>query len=98
MLRRDKQDKAAVWLPPGFELNDLYNIQALSTGTANADQQIAALKCIVEKLCGTYGITFDPSSDRMTAHNEGKRFVGLSIVQLTKLNPVKVREILGIKD
>ena len=58
--------------------SDAAAIQALSRGTANDGQQRLALKCIIEELCGTYDMTYDPEGH--TAFNEGRRSVGRALV------------------
>ena len=61
-------------------------MQALSRGEATDHQQQHALKFIVEQLAGTYDLSFRPDSPRVTDFAEGRRYVGLQIVKLTKLN------------
>lgn len=78
------------WASFEAEPADTAAIQALATGTANAGQQQHALKLIVERLCGTYDLSFRPGDDRATCFAEGKRHVGSQIVRLTKL-VVKVK-------
>ena len=71
---------------------DGYAIQALAKGEASEDQQRRAFSCIVKELCGTYDMTFDPESPRMSDFNEGKRAVGRSLVGLLTLNIGMVSE------
>ena len=59
-------------------------MQALQTGTATADQQQRALKWIIEKVCGTYDLTYFPESARNSDFAEGKRFVGLMLRKLLR--------------
>lgn len=65
---------------------DIYAIRALFNGTAEAEQQKRAVKCVVEEICQTYAMTFDPESDRQTAFNEGKRHVGRILVGIANAN------------
>lgn len=51
-------------------------VQALAKGVASESQQIMVFRYIVYELAGTYGMSFDPESDRMTSFNEGRRHVG----------------------
>jgi hypothetical protein len=83
-----------VWLPKGFNLNKSYALQALSTGTATAEQQKEALKYIVEDLCAIYGVTFDADNARLDAHNQGRAYIGHAIVQITKLRLHEIAELL----
>lgn len=87
----------APWLPPKWELADAAAIQALVQGAATADQQQRAVAYIVNALCATYDLSFRPGPDgeRDTAFAEGRRFVGLELVKLTKLNLGKMRHDHG---
>ena len=68
------------------DIADSYAIQALFKGAANEAQQLRAIKCLVEEICGTYGMTFDPESDRNTSFNEGKRHVGRVLVGIANIS------------
>jgi hypothetical protein len=83
----------APWLPWQWEddLPGAVAIQAVALGTADEDQQKRAIQTIVEGLCQTYELSFSPDSERDSAFAEGKRFVGLQIAKLTKLNYTKVK-------
>jgi hypothetical protein len=76
--------------PPAYEPSDVAAIQALATGAATAGQQVEALRWIVEMAAGTYDLSYrvDPCA---TAFAEGRRFVGLNIVKLSKLRMDIVR-------
>lgn len=78
--------KAEPWKPAHWENADAGAIQALMRGEAEPHQQQRALTYIIEKLCGTYDMSYRPSGDRDTCFAEGKRFVGNRIVFLTKVN------------
>lgn len=71
---------------------DGYAIQALWRGEATPEQQRRALKCIIEEICETYHMTFDPESRRWSDFNEGKRHVGRVIVGIAKVNLGKISE------
>ena len=79
------------WKPCEWEQPDAAAVQAVAYGRATEDQQRRAIKFIVENLCGTFDLSFRPSSDRDTAFAEGKRFVGLQIVKFTNLNLARLR-------
>jgi len=66
-------------------------IKGVASGTANAEQQKAAMKWIVEDLCRTYDLSYRPNSDRDTAFAEGKRSVGLVLVEEININPAYLR-------
>lgn len=78
--------KAEPWKPPHYEIEDAGAIQALLRGEALPHQQQRALAYIIEKVCGTYDMSFRPTSERDTCFAEGKRFVGTQLVKLTKVN------------
>ena len=75
------------WHPAPYEEADVYAIKALAAGKATEGQQQRALGWIVNTLCGTYDLSFRDGEhgDRSTVFAEGKRFVGLQLVKLTKL-------------
>lgn len=69
-----------------------YALQALMMGEATSEQQVLAIKCLVEDLADTYQMSYSPDSDRDTAFAEGRRYVGLQIV---KLQGVNLSEVYG---
>lgn len=76
-------------IPYQWEIPDAKALQCLHDGTATPEQQKRALNVIVEKICLTYDLSFRPGgqeAERDTAFAEGKRYVGLQIVKLLKLN------------
>jgi hypothetical protein len=74
------------WLPPKYEDADVNAIQAVTQGTADAGQQQRAMKWIVEQGCGTYDLGWHPSGDHEASFAAGRRFVGLAVVKMTKIN------------
>jgi hypothetical protein len=83
----------APWLPWQWEDNlpGAVAIQAVAAGQADEAQQKLALTTIVEMICQTYDLSYSPDSERDSAFAEGKRFVGLQIAKLTKLNYSNVK-------
>jgi len=79
------------------DIVDGYAIQALATGTATEDQQKRAFNCIVRELCGTYDMTFDPESERVTAFNEGRRSIGRALVGILSTNLTIIKEVEKVK-
>lgn len=71
---------------PKWDKADAYALQALEKGTATPDQQQRALMWIVNQACATYDFCDNPESDRLSAVFDGRRFAGLQIVKLIKLN------------
>jgi hypothetical protein len=72
------------WLPAPYSNAEAYAIKAVASGTANAGQQKIAIDWII-RMAGTYDVTFQPDSERITAYAEGKRAVGLQIVKLINI-------------
>lgn len=84
--RIPKAPRAEPWIPPEYEVEDAHAVQAVMYGRASEDQQKRAMAFILNQVCGTYDLSYRPSSDRDSAFAEGKRFVGLQMVKLARLN------------
>lgn len=72
--------------------SDVYAIKALAEGKAEPAMQIDALNLIIERICGTYDLSYRPDSmggQRATEFSEGKRSVGLQIRRIIA-QPMKV--------
>lgn len=76
------------WLPAPYDLSDVVAIQALARGEADAEQQVRALKWIVEVCAGAYSDGWHPELADFAA---GRRRVGMEIVKLTKLDVAKLK-------
>lgn len=77
-----KVPRGAAWGPPNYELADAVAINAVAKGEATPDQQVRAMKWIIEQGCQTYGLSYRPDGmggDRDTAFAEGRRFVGTEL-------------------
>ena len=102
--RRPTKDallERGAWMPAGYALADATAVQALSKGIANAEQQIRALRWIVEAVAGTYDLSYRPGADegrRDTDFAEGRRFVGLQIVKMTRADLAKLRKLEPLAD
>lgn len=83
--------------PVPYDPGDVSAIQACINGVAEGYQQQRAMKWIIENAAGTYDQSFRPGLEgqRDTDFAEGRRFVGNSIVKLSRLNASKLvrREI-----
>ena len=77
-------------VPVEYELADVDAIQALMGGNADDQQQLRALKWIVERAAGTYDSHYY-QNERDTSFALGKAWVGQQIVKLTKLNVSSLR-------
>lgn len=82
----------APWAPAKYNLPDVTAIQFLARGEASKAQQVRALKWIVNEVAGTYEPSYRSGNEHDTSFAEGKRYVGLSIVKMTKLNPQLLKE------
>lgn len=78
------------FIPPDYTPADAAAVSALATGEATPDQQIRAIKWIVEQCAGTYEFHYYPS-ERDTSFALGRGFVGQQIVKLTRLNQMALR-------
>lgn len=78
--------------PPPYRVLHVAAVQALARGDASPHQQQEALRWIIEQAAGTYDLSFTPDSDRGTSFAEGRRFVGLQIVKLTKLDKETMKD------
>ena len=70
------------WIPPFPKARVTLAIKALAAGTADRDQQRAALDWIINDLCKTYDWAFHPGPDgqRETDVALGRQLVGKTIV------------------
>ena len=66
-------------------------MQALAAGNANEGQQQQALETIF-KIADLDGLSYTPDSTHDTAFAEGKRYVGLQILKLVKLNSTLIQD------
>lgn len=74
------------WRPTEYSVEEAAAVQAVAYGRASEDQQRRAMKFLIERVCGTYDLSYRPTSDRDTAFAEGKRAVGLQIVKFVNTN------------
>lgn len=67
-------------------LTEVGSLQGLMRGDAPADAQRKALDFIIHEIAATYDLSFTPGDTHATAFAEGRRWVGLQIVRLLKVN------------
>lgn len=77
---------------PDWNKADAAAIQAVERGDASPEQQKRALAWIVNRACVTYDFCDQPENERLSAIFDGRRFAGLQIVKLIKLNLSKMKE------
>lgn len=73
------------YLPPAWDKADVGAFQALAKGEATSAQQQRALNWILYQAANVYDLEYR-TDDRAHAFVSGRRFVGLQIVKLLKLN------------
>ncbi len=83
------------WLPAAYTDRDVGAVQALARGDADEVTQKHVLRYIVETLSGCYDMSFRAESDRATSFAEGRRYVGLQLVKMTKLDVCAMRKANG---
>lgn len=83
------------WTPPEWEDADAYAIQRCIQGNADPADQRRAIDWIINAACGTYDLSFRPGvqGDRDTSFAEGRRFVGLQIIKMSKINYQRMNEM-----
>lgn len=87
----EKREKNA-FMPPKYKQRHAMALQALGHGAADPYQQRLALAYVLSTLSGTDDLSFRPDSDRETSFAEGRRFVGLQIMKLLKLNIGNIKD------
>ncbi len=93
-----KNKKPLPWVPVDYDLADVGAIQAVAGGTANEDQQKRVMRLLVDDICGTYDLSFRPDNERASCFAEGKRYVGLQLVKLIKLDRRILKEDISMED
>jgi hypothetical protein len=84
-----KVDAPSPLIPYRWKIHEAKAIQQVCKGKASPEEQVLAMKVIVEGICGTYDEPYRPGVDdqgRDTAFACGKANVGRQIVKLSKLN------------
>jgi hypothetical protein len=87
---RAKSQPDRPWQMPRIADVDIFALQAVANGDANAAQQQRAYDYVVRILCETDRMTFWPGADdgrRATDFAEGKRWVGLQLRRIEKMRP-----------
>jgi hypothetical protein len=74
------------WLPSAWEIEEAGAIQALARGEAEPHQQKIALDFIITKVADINGPSLYGNGELDSAHHEGRRYVGNTIVKMLKLN------------
>ena len=89
-----KIDKNSPLFPTPYTIDHVAAIQALERGEADSRQQKFILQWLIDTACDTYDNTIHLGHDgqRESDIAGGKRFVGLTLVKLLKLNLKMMKE------
>lgn len=85
MAVKKLNDQPSPILPPEWDKADVSAMQALALGKATPEQQQRALNWIIYGAANTYDLDYR-TEPRDHAFVSGRRFVGLQIIKLIKLN------------
>ena len=77
-----------------YDITTVASIQAIY----RTSEGKRALEHVINVLAGTYDQSYRPGSERDSAFAEGRRFVGLQLVKLVKLNMQLLKEKHGNRD
>ena len=94
MTERKRKAATDPWMPAPYDVADVAALQALEKGIASETQQKRALIYIVQTLAMTYEHTHYPD-ERNTCFANGRRWVGLQIVKLLRLNLKEIQQRKG---
>jgi len=74
-----------------YELADATALQALERGDATEVQQQRALAWIIHNAAATYEVAWEPENERASSFESGRRYVGIEIIKMLKLNTNALR-------
>lgn len=78
---------------PDFDEADHAALKALLRGAADEAQQRRAVDAIVKQLCGIGRTSFHPESARASDFAEGKRWVGVTLIDLANMPAEELRAV-----
>ena len=82
-----------VWNPAKYDVADVAAVQELAKGTATPDQQKRALNWVIHNAALTYDLEYR-TDQRDHAFASGRRYVGLQLVALLRIDVAKLRVAL----
>lgn len=85
-------------MPVEFTEEEVGALKALERGDAQPHMQQNALRCIIEKVCETYGLGWHPGSEQEAHFAAGRRFAGLQIVKALNINVKLLRREDGRRE
>ena len=77
--------------PPAYNAAIVRAVQDREQGQAVEHQQKILLEWIITQASDAYGLSYRPGDTHDTAFAEGRRFVGLEIVKMLKLEASKIK-------
>jgi hypothetical protein len=92
---------AAIALPtalPAADVADLAAVKALHAGTADEHQQRRALDWIMKRVAGIGEVSFHPGDPQATAFKDGRRFVGIVLVNVLADSMATLRRKYGLPE
>jgi len=75
---------------------EIYALQKLEEGTADAYQQNLALQAILKKICRVYDVHFIPGAADATAFLEGRAYCGQQILKHMRMDPQLINKLEGV--
>lgn len=103
MADRREKPREKAWSIPLYTSRQVAAIQALNTGTADADQQKRALEWILRQAC-EYGAGYEPyrsdadGGERETSFALGRQFVARQILRLATMPPDMIHALRTTED
>jgi len=85
-------DRELAHAPAAYNKRLVHALQAMEKGEANAGQQTDILKWLLTEATRSYDMSYRPNDPTSTSFAEGRRFVGLQVVKLLKLNAAKLKD------
>jgi hypothetical protein len=83
--------KNGAFKPPQYDASISTAVQQMEQGECEPHLQIKLLNWLIVEACKTYDLSYRPGDTHDTAFAEGRRFVGLELVKMLKLEPGKLR-------
>ena len=81
--------------PAEWDVSDAAAFQALERGDATPDQQKNALRWLLHEAARINDLSYRLGNSDGTAFAEGRRFTGLQVVKLLRLNMAALRKSAG---
>lgn len=86
-----KKEPGRPWHPAPYDEFVAASVRSLFEGKASEGQQKRFVDWLLFEVCGVRDLSFRPDSERDTSFAEGKRFVGLQVVKVSKIVPESLK-------